>query len=367
MKIMFACGGTAGHINPAIAIADLLKRNNPAHSIVFVGTPEGMENRLVTQAGYPIRHVPVKGLRRSLSPSNLKAGVALLKSFRVAAKILSEERPDLVVGTGGYVCYPLLRAASSRGIKTVLHESNARAGVAARLLARHTDLALIHFPSAAKDFKRSSRTVVSGNPLRSGFFTLNRDEARRKLGLKKDALYLLVFGGSLGARKLNEALEGAIPRLLSANPSLTVLHATGANQEDCNTCRASERYQRKPYIDDMPLRLTAADAVVCRAGAMTVSEIAAAGVPAVLVPYPAATGDHQTKNAAELAKAGAAILLPDRELTSERLTEELSKLLSNGNERERMKANLSRFRVPDTGIVILCEIGRLCPKLVERS
>ncbi|MBR4770915.1 MAG: undecaprenyldiphospho-muramoylpentapeptide beta-N-acetylglucosaminyltransferase [Clostridia bacterium] len=367
MKILFACGGTAGHINPALAIADLLKRTKPNLSIVFVGTPEGMENRLVTSAGYLIRHVPVKGLRRSLSPSNLKAGVALIKSFRVAARILSEEKPDLVIGTGGYVCYPLLRAASARGIKTVLHESNARAGVAARLLARHVDLALIHFSSAAKDFKRSGRTIVSGNPLRHEFSILNRDEARRKLGLTKNTLYLLVFGGSLGAQKLNETVEGAIPRLLLAFPTLTVLHATGAKREKTDVYRPNGRYQRTPYIDDMPLRLTAADAVVCRAGAMTVSEIAAAGVPAILVPYPAAAGDHQTKNAAELQKSGAAILVPDRELTPDRLTKDLSKLLSDGDERERMKANLSRFRVPETESVILREIGRLCPSLVDYS
>ena len=366
MKILFACGGTAGHINPALAIADMLKRNNPMLSIVFVGTSDGMENRLVTRAGYPIRHVPVMGLRRSLSPANLKAGVALLRSFRVAKRILSEESPDLVVGTGGYVCYPILRTSSSRKIPTVLHESNARAGVSARLLARHTDLALIHFSSAAKDFKKSGKTVVSGNPLRREFFELSRDEARKKLGLANNALYLLVFGGSLGARKLNETVESAIPRLLSAFPTLTVLHATGAKQEETG-CRPSGRYQRRTYIDDMPLRLTAADAVVCRAGAMTVSEIAAAGVPAILVPYPNAAGDHQTKNASELQKAGAAILLPDNALTIDRLTEELTKLLSDGDERQRMKAKLMRFRVPDTEAVILREIGRLCPKIVVRS
>lgn len=367
MKILFACGGTAGHINPALSIADLLKRNNPALSIVFVGTPEGMENRLVPNAGYPIRHVPVKGLRRSLSPSNLMAGVALLRSFRVAKNILSEEKPDLVVGTGGYVCYPLLREASIRGIPTVLHESNARAGVSARLLARRTDLALIHFPSAAEDFKRSGKTVVSGNPLRREFSTLKRDEARKKLGFSGNTLSLLVFGGSLGARKLNRSIEEAIPRLLSAFPSLTVMHATGTKQEENDASPVIERYQRRPYIDDMPLRLTAADVVVCRAGAMTLTEIAAAGVPAILIPFPAAAGDHQTKNATELEKARAAILLPDRELTADRLTKEITKLLSDQAERQRMKTNLRRFRIPDTETVILREIRRLCPKLVERS
>ena len=364
MKALFACGGTAGHINPAIAIADLLKKNIPGLSVVFVGTPAGMENRLVENAGYPIRHVPVRGLKRSLSPSNLRAGVSLVRSFRVASKILSEEAPDVVVGTGGYVCYPIVRCAAARGIPTVLHESNARAGIASRMLARHTDLALLHFPSAARDFKRSCKTVVSGNPLRHEFYTLTKETARRKLGLSQKDLSLVVFGGSLGAEKLNQATEEATPRLLSAFPNLRILHAIGAKREDAGIYKSFGRYERRAYVCDMPLRLTAADVAVCRAGAMTVSEIAAAGVPSILIPYPKAAGDHQTKNAKELAKAGAAILIPDSELTPDRLYTELKNLLSRGEERRRISERLTRFKAPECESIILHELLSLCPNLV---
>ena len=361
MKILFACGGTAGHINPALAIADILKRKITDLSVVFVGTHNGMENRLVSRAGYPIRHISVEGLKRSLSLKNVRAGISLFRSFREAKAILKAEEPDLAVGTGGYVCYPILRVASSLGIPTVLHESNARAGIAAKLLAKHTDLALINFPSAASDFNKAGKTVVSGNPLRRGFYTLTRETARKRLGIADGALYLVVFGGSLGAKKLNETFEETVPRLLSTYPNLKILHAVGQQQNGGDTV-ANRRYERRIYIDDMPTHLTAADAVVCRAGAMTVSEIAAAGVPSILIPYPRATGDHQTKNASEFAKAGAAILLPDADLTPDVLFERLSKILTNGEERRRMREATECFRTPDCESVILREVLTLCPR-----
>jgi len=363
MKALFACGGTAGHVNPAVAIADLLKKNVPDFCAVFVGTPNGIENRLVPAAGYEIRHVPVLGLRRSLSPRNLRSCAALFRSFGVAGRILKEETPDLVLGTGGYVCYPVLRAASKRGIPTVLHESNAKAGIAARLLARRTDLALINFPSAERDFRSSGKTVFSGNPLREEFYTLRREEGRKRLGLKPNDQFLVVFGGSLGAKKLNEAIEEALPRLLSTNRNLRILHAVGKNGSDKKGLVPCERYERREYIEEMPTCLTAADLVVCRAGAMTLSEIAAAGVPSILVPFPAATGDHQTKNASAFADAGAAILLPDALLSSDRVAGEIERLLSDPAEREKMRGNLKRFFVPDSEKIILREIRLLCPKL----
>lgn len=365
MKVLFACGGTAGHINPAISIADLLKRSVPGLSAVFVGTPEGMENRLVREAGYGIRHIPTEKLRRSLSPRNIKAAFSLLRSFSVARKILSEESPDLVLGTGGYVCYPILRVAAARGIPTVLHESNARAGLAARALARHTDLVLINFPSAERDFRSAEKTVVSGNPLRREFYSLSRDEARRRLGLSVNALYLVVFGGSLGAAKLNESVERAVSRLLTLYPNLTILHAVGKNRGNGGAVNSFARYKRREYINDMPTHLFAADAAVCRAGAMTVSEISAAGVPSILVPYPLAAGDHQTKNAAALAKKGAAVLLPDAALTPDTLTVQLQKILSDREKRDKMREAVSRFRVPECESVILGEILSLCPKIDE--
>lgn len=363
MKILFACGGTAGHINPALSIADLLKRNVKDCSVVFVGTPDGMENRLVTAAGYRILHIPARGFRRPFSPANIGVLISLARSFRAAGKILNEEAPDAVIGTGGYVCYPVLRAAAARGITTVLHESNARAGKAARALAPHTDLVLIRSRAAERDLAKAKRIVVSGNPLRRAFYTLNRDEARRKLGLKKSELYLVVFGGSLGAAKLNQATEEAVPRLLCKYSSLTILHATGRNRGE--RAITDGRYRRREYIDDMPLHLFASDLVVCRAGAMTLSEIAAAGVPAILIPYPAAAGDHQTKNAKEYQDENAAVLLPDDRLTADSLAAAASELLSDPKKREQMGAAVRGFCVPDCEKTILTEILSLHTRLAE--
>ena len=360
MTVLFACGGTAGHINPALAIADIVKRNEPNTKILFAGTPNGMENRLVPAAGYEIRHIPINPFRRSLSPENLRAGASLFRSFRAARKLLDESTPSLVVGTGGYVCYPVLRVAASRGIPVVLHESNAQAGMAAKALARKTDLALVGFPGASKDFAASKKTVVSGNPLRGEFYNLTRKRARRELLLSDSHIYLVAFGGSLGAASINRALEGTVPRLLARFPTLVILHVVGEKQgKGLNEREQMGRYRRRAYVNDLPRHLIAADFALCRSGAMTVSEIAAAGVPSVLIPYPDASGDHQTKNAKAYADAGAAVLLPDRDLSPDRLFTLLSEYLNDPAKRKEMKEKLHPFAFQDTERIILRELKLL--------
>lgn len=366
MKILLAAGGTAGHINPAISIADLLGRELADAEIVFVGTPSGMENRLVTEAGYSIRHVDVTGFKRRLTVANLGTLWKALQAGKAAKAILREEMPSLVIGTGGYVCYPILKMASKMGIPTAIHESNARAGLTVRLLARHVSTVMLGLPSAKQSLKSARRTVVTGNPIRAEFHRLTREDARSSLHLKRDDLLLLSFGGSLGANTINQAMREAIPILLKKHPRLHIVHATGADHytefsQEINGYLTAEakRIDIRPYISDIPRLMLAADLLLSRSGAMTLSEAAFTGTPAILVPYPYATDDHQTKNALSLAESGGAAVIRDAELTGESLSKEVSRLLSDGQARRHMRQMMYRFAPRDAEARILNELRSL--------
>lgn len=366
MRILLSGGGTAGHINPAIAIADLIQKSNPQATLAFVGTPHGMENRLVTQAGYPIYHVDVRGFRRSLSPKNLKALYLAASSPRKAAAILSDFAPDLVIGTGGYVCYPILRAAARRNIPTAIHESNALPGLTVRTLAPRMDAIWLNFAESAQHLPRSCVAPKhTGNPLRHGFREFSREMARRQLGIAPREVFLLSFGGSLGADCINSSVFALFDRLHLRYPRLTLVHACGARHYDeCRGrfARFAPRATLVPYLDNMPLYMAAADIVVSRAGAMTVSELANARKCAILVPSPHVTGNHQYENAATLANRGAAFLVEERELPGGRLADLFEDLLRHPEKRKLSETRIARFCVPDTNERILSEIKRLCDK-----
>ena len=366
MKFMLSGGGTAGHINPAIAIAEILAKAYPNAEILFVGTPHGMERRLVTEAGYRMRTVEVEGLRRSFTLKNLGVIRKAVSARRTAVRMLREERPDLVVGTGGYVCYPLLRAAAGIGIPTLLHESNASPGLTVRLLAGSVDTVLLNFPSAEKLLPRSCSCVTVGNPLRTDFAGLEKGEARRRLGIPPSAFYLLSFGGSLGAASINAAMLKAIPNLRKTRPDLRVLHATGRDRFDAflkefdSYSEAESRFVKiAPYITEMALHMTACDAMICRSGAMTISEAAYTATPTILIPFPGAADDHQTKNARALADCGAAILIPDAEVSADRLEGEIDRLIRDPHLRKSMEQAISRFARRDVSERILHEVDRL--------
>ena len=350
MRVMITCGGTGGHITPALAIADVIKWNLPTAQILFVGTEGGMENAMVTAAGYAIKPLAVKGWQRGSGLSALRALYLAEKGAREARRLIEAFRPDIVIGTGSYASYPALRAAAAMGIPTAVHESNAVPGLAVRLLAPRLERIWLNFEAAGKMLREKERLLVVGNPLRQQALTVT--PATRPSGCEK---MLLSFGGSLGADALNRAVIDMMKEE-AALPGLYHLHATGKRCYDgflaqlhAAGLRESARLRIVPFITDMAAQMATADVVISRAGAVSISELAAMGKAAVLIPSPNVTGNHQYKNAATLAEKGAAILLAESELSGERLWREVRILLSDEAKRKAMQKAISTFARPDAG------------------
>lgn len=322
MKVLMTGGGTGGHVNPALAIADTIKTNIPGSVIEFVGTSRGIENKLVAKAGYRLHHIEIRGLRRSLSLSNIKTAYYVLTSPAKAAKLINSFKPDVVIGTGGYVCWPVIKAAAEKGIPTALHESNAVPGVAVKMLASKVDRIYLNFESTAEFLPCKEKLLHVGNPLKSSFSGVTKKEAREKLGVPEGCRYfLLSYGGSLGAEKINGAMLRFMKNYTSRHPEIYHLHASGSGEHaECAAEFAAagldrcENLKLVEYIYDMPYCMAASDVVVCRAGAMTVSEVSAAGKCAVFVPSPNVTNNHQYKNAKVLCDDGAAFVFEESEL-----------------------------------------------------
>ena len=317
-RVLFACGGTGGHVYPAIAIADAVRQLRPGAAIAFAGTRDRMEWEAVPKAGYPIHAVTVSGFQRGLSGEALARNLAfpfkLAKGLWESWRLIGSFDPDVVVGTGGYASGPVGLAASLRGRKLVLQEQNAYAGATNKLLAKRADRVFVAF-EAARPYFGSAPVEVAGNPVRQDLRAADRAEARAHWDIPDGARVLLAMGGSLGAGPINGALKLHLGGLLE-DPETWVIWAAGKRYYD--TLREAvpdhERLRLVPYLDRMDLAYAAADLALCRSGAITCSELTVTGTPAVLVPSPNVTADHQTKNARALADAGAAVLLPERDL-----------------------------------------------------
>ena len=368
MRVLMTGGGTGGHINPAVAIANTIKKNHPQAEIAFVGTKRGKEKELVPKEGYPLYFVDVQGIRRSLSPKNIKALYLALVSPLRAKKLLEQYRPDFVVGTGGYACWPVMKAASKLGIPTAVHESNALAGLAIRKLQDGMDRIFINFPQTEEQIKKQNRHKVMhvGNPLREGFGGLSYENARKKLGLRDGEQMVLSFGGSLGAERINEAMLDLMGEYAPKHPEIRIVHACGTvkygpiYEEFCRRgLDALPNVMLTPYIYDMPTQMAAADVVICRAGAMTISELALMKKACVMIPSPNVTDNHQYKNAKALADGGAAVLLEEKDMLSGRLTQEVSALLTDGVARHSMEEAITSFARTDANKLIYDELMRL--------
>ncbi len=371
MRVVFAAGGTAGHINPALAIADKLMQVFPETEIIFIGTPNGMESRLVTKAGYEFRGVEMSGFRRDLSPKsiaeNIKAAYRYLVSAKIAVRrILKEFKPELAVGTGGYVTGTVLRQAVAMGIKTVTHESNSYPGAATKLLSDKADRVLLASEDAKKYLKDQSRCVVTGNPLRTNIPIEDRSSARERLGLS-DCFTVLSFGGSLGANKITQAVAELIAWEQKTG-EINHIHSYGGKNKDlflnalknANVREDKRHLVFKEYIDNMYTCMCAADLIISRAGAMTVTELTEIGRPSILVPYPAAAENHQYYNAMTLVNENAAVLIEDKELTKARLVDEVSKLYSDRARLRLMEENAGKMRKANAADIIIKEIIELC-------
>ena len=348
LNILFTCGGTAGHINPAVALARLFEERQPGCHILFAGAEGGMENRLVPKEGYEIRAVTITNFQRSLAPGaiahNLRTLGNMARSRRQADAILDEFRPDLVVGTGGYASYPVVRAAARRGIPTAVHESNAVPGLATKALARVVDLVMVGFEESRSHYDHPEKVVVTGTPVRGDFFRYTRQEARAQLGITDERPLLLSYWGSLGAAVMNERMADFIARECRSGRPFHHIHGAGRDYQKVVEALSAAGVslegqgdvQVLEYIYDMPTVMAAADLVLCRAGASTISELTAIARPAVLVPSPNVTNDHQTKNARVLAQAGGAVLLPEGEGSEQRRWETDSDLLKDAGRRAEM-------------------------------
>jgi UDP-N-acetylglucosamine--N-acetylmuramyl-(pentapeptide) pyrophosphoryl-undecaprenol N-acetylglucosamine transferase len=368
MKAVITCGGTGGHITPALAIADIIKENDPRGKILFVGGTHGMEGELVSRAGYDIHLLAVQGLARKLTPTNLKVLFQAGRAAKRAREILAAFSPDIVIGTGGYACYPTLRAAIGLGIPTAVHESNALAGLAIRKLQDGMDRIFINFPQTEEQIKKQNRHKVMhvGNPLREGFGGLSYENARKKLGLRDGEQMVLSFGGSLGAERINEAMLDLMGEYAPKHPEIRIVHACGTvkygpiYEEFCRRgLDALPNVMLTPYIYDMPTQMAAADVVICRAGAMTISELALMKKACVMIPSPNVTDNHQYKNAKALADGGAAVLLEEKDMLSGRLTQEVSALLTDGVARHSMEEAIASFARTDANKLIYDELMRL--------
>ena len=328
MRVIFTCGGSAGHVNPALAVAQQFEQKHPGCEILFVGAERGMEQRLVRQAGYPIETVKVSTFERSWSWKVLKHNVSSALKLPVgqheAASILKNFKPDLVVGTGGYASYPAVHEAAKRCIPTAIHESNAYPGLTTRTLSNKVDLVMVGFPEAAEYYKDAKRVAVTGTPVRGEFFSLDRDRARLELGLTDSQPLVISFWGSQGAGHMSERTVDLVERWAAEDRRFHYIHAAGRDYEDMTTelkkrkVAVSENEVR-PYIDNMPAVMAAADLVICRAGASTIGELTALGKPAILVPSPFVAANHQYKNAKVLADRGGVELIEEKGCTGEGL------------------------------------------------
>ena len=372
MNVLLAGGGTAGHINPALAIAGYIREKEPDTKVLYVGAKGGMEERLVPAAGYEFRSITISGFQRRLSAKNLvrngKTVIRMFTSTLEARRILHEFQPDICVGTGGYVSGPVIREAIRMGISSVIHEQNAYPGVTNRMLSKKADRTMLAVADAQKYLSPSACCVLTGNPVRQEVIRADRQTARAKLGLDSRPV-ILSFGGSLGARKINEAVADL---LVQSAKSGQFQHIHGYGQwgkwfpdllrEKGVELKDHKELDIREYISDMPDCLAAADLVICRAGAITLSELQAVGRAAVLIPSPNVAENHQFHNAMAMVDRGAAEIIEEKNLTGESLCRKVREVFLQQGKIESLAENAKKMAIPDS-----CErIYKLINEVISR-
>ncbi len=374
MRVLISCGGTGGHINPGLAIADIIKSKYPDAEFLFAGTPKGMESKLVPQAGYRIETIKVAGFQRKISLENIgrniKAVAYLAVSGKRAKEIISNFKPDIAIGTGGYAAGPVIRKAARMGIPTAIHEQNAYPGVTNRLLSKEVDYVMLTVKEAL-DFMDKSKFEysVTGLPVRSNINHISKTDARKKLGFNSD-FTILSFGGSLGAGCINDTMTEAIKWHYGKKLKINHIHGYGGMGKDtfpqamksAGIPLKNNRLRITEYINDMDVCLAAADLVICRSGASTLAELEAAGKASILIPSPIVAGNHQYHNAMVLGKAGAAEVIEQKDVTPEKIIKEIDKLYKNPDKVEIMSKSAANLHLDDTNERILAVIDKLIAK-----
>jgi len=344
LRILLAGGGTAGHINPALAIAGYAKEKNKDTQVLFIGTKRGLESTLVPESGYDIEYIEVEGLSKKLTFKNFKSLIHMLTAKSKCKKIIKRFRPDIVVGTGGYVCAPSVMAANAMGIPTLIHEQNVFPGSAIKLLSKKSSVTAISFEDSRRYLADAKSILFTGNPIRPSILSCDRAKARETLGLK-DEKFIVIFGGSLGAAKVNSV---AVEYIKEVKDDMTkkILFATGErNFEEINNritqsgIKFGDNINIVPYIHNMDEVMNAADLVVCRSGAITVSELSALGKPAILVPSPNVTNNHQEYNARALSDNGAAVTILEKDFNADSLKSAAEMILNDEDAYRIMSAN----------------------------
>ena len=360
-KMIFTCGGTAGHINPAIALAQLAREKEPTVEILFVGAERGLEKDLVPKAGYHFRTVHISSFHRSFKPHEIKHNLIsacnLLRSPREARAILREFQPDVVIGTGGYASFPLVKAAAKAGIPTAVHESNLVPGLTTEMLEPFATRIMVGFESCRKYYKHPQKVAVTGTPVREDFFALTKAQAKEQLGVNDGRPLVVSFWGSLGASGMNQQMVDFLA-LEAAKEPFHHIHAAGSGNLTALKHALKERgvvlsehpaLDVREYIYDMARVCRAADLVICRAGASTISELTALGVPALMVPSPYVTNNHQEKNARALEESGGAVVLLERECSGQALFQAASGILRDEERRAEMERSMLSLGIRDAG------------------
>lgn len=368
MRLLLCGGGTAGHINPAVAVADVVRKNEKNSEILFVGTKHGMEKKLVPLNGYDIRYIKIHGFERKLSLYNIKVAAELLKAVRASEKIIKEFKPDAVLGTGGYVTGPVLFAAARLKIPCMVHESNAYPGVTVRLLSNKVDIVALAMKEAKAYLKNPKRIEITGNPLRPSILKVSKEEARKKLGFD-DKKTVLIFGGSLGAEFFNNAVCDYISDEVK-NDRVRFVMAAGKNNRyeklvkrfESNGIKLEEHKNLivAEYIYDIEYAMNAADIIIGRSGS-SVSEMLAAGKPSILVPSPNVAGNHQEHNARAVERAGAAVVITEDKLNKDSLKRAVDDILFNEETLAKMSEAAKKAAIYDAAdrlYSLLCELKK---------
>jgi UDP-N-acetylglucosamine--N-acetylmuramyl-(pentapeptide) pyrophosphoryl-undecaprenol N-acetylglucosamine transferase len=362
MKIIVAAGGTAGHINPALAVADYIKSQQPDADILFVGRKEGMEYSLVKKAGYNFRHMEVTGFQRRFSLKNVKRNIVSLFNLAVSAfsskRIINEFKPDLVFGTGGYVSGPIVRRGAKKGIKTAVHEQNAFPGMTNKILSRYVDKVFVADKSAIKYMAHEEKCTVTGNPVRREVINADRISSRSELGLGENTVAVLSFGGSLGAAKLNDAMKTLV--LHNRNRKDIVHYHVVGRYDNGDFVKFLQKRGIQPgknvnvfeYLYDMPKYMAASDIIISRCGALTIAEIACMGKASILIPSPNVAENHQYYNGKVLADVGAGILIEEKNLDDNTIIAAFDSLYSDREKIKIMSQNAKTVYKPDCTKII---------------
>ncbi|MDD7409248.1 MAG: undecaprenyldiphospho-muramoylpentapeptide beta-N-acetylglucosaminyltransferase [Anaerovoracaceae bacterium] len=356
MKVIMSGGGTGGHIYPAIAIADEIKRRHPEAEILFVGTEHGMEREIVPKAGYPIKFITVRGFDRKHLLRNIDTVKELNKGLHEAKKIIADFKPDYVIGTGGYVCGPVVRSAYKAHIPSFIHEQNAFPGLTNKLLSKHVDRVFLAFTEAKEYFKCKAEPVTVGNPVRSAFTETSREESRKALGIDEGDFVVLGFGGSLGAQRINDEMKLVAERF-AGRTGVRVIWATGKRyyKEIMGAPHPeADNITYMEYINDMPKYLKACDLVVSRSGALTVSEITACGRPSIMIPSPYVTNNHQYYNAMVVADRGGAVVIEEKNLAEGQVADTAESLEADP-ERLVLMAHMSESLGRTDAASVICD------------